>query len=216
MAPLTVPSTPHPRAMTQALRGEQALRSWYMAAFQLPYLPEALLGARFRNALRGSGLPEEDLERYAARLASPQALAGPINWYRAVPLSRIRARRVTVPTTYVWGSGDFALGRRAAELTADYVRGPYEFVELDAGHWLAGDPGHRQPDPGQVLTGRAGGPLCDRGERAGSGQDRGDRGGEDPGQPVADPARVARVGHRRQQAQRLAGAVRVSNSGGDR
>ncbi|HET7397425.1 MAG TPA: alpha/beta fold hydrolase, partial [Intrasporangium sp.] len=106
---LTALSTPHPRAMTQALRGEQALRSWYMAAFQLPFLPEALLGARFRKALSGSGLPDEDLERYAARLASRAALAGPINWYRAIPLSRIRARRVTVPTTYVWGSGDFAL-----------------------------------------------------------------------------------------------------------
>jgi hypothetical protein len=29
-----------------------------------------------------------------------------------------------------------ALGRHAAELTRDHVTGPYEFVELDATHWL--------------------------------------------------------------------------------
>jgi len=44
--------------------------------------------------------------------------------------------RITVPTTYIWGRNDFALARAAAELTADYVAGPYEMVELNAGHWL--------------------------------------------------------------------------------
>ena len=61
----------------------------------------------------------------------------------AAPNGRaIRATRagtagpVDVPTTYAWGTRDLALGRRAAELTAEHVRGPYRFVELDAGHWL--------------------------------------------------------------------------------
>jgi pimeloyl-ACP methyl ester carboxylesterase len=44
--------------------------------------------------------------------------------------------RITVPTSYVWGRHDLALSRRAVELTADYVVGPYEVVELEAGHWL--------------------------------------------------------------------------------
>ena len=43
---------------------------------------------------------------------------------------------MTVPTTYVWGAHDPALGRAAAEATADHVPGDYLFVELDAGHWL--------------------------------------------------------------------------------
>jgi pimeloyl-ACP methyl ester carboxylesterase len=46
------------------------------------------------------------------------------------------SRRITTPTTYVWGRHDFALGRAAAEKTADFVDGPYRFLELDAGHWL--------------------------------------------------------------------------------
>jgi pimeloyl-ACP methyl ester carboxylesterase len=43
---------------------------------------------------------------------------------------------IKVPTTYIWGRHDLALARAAAELTADYVVGPYDVVELDAGHWL--------------------------------------------------------------------------------
>lgn len=134
---LTVLSTPHPGALKRAFRTlDQARRSWYMAAFQIPFLPERFLAPGFRSMLRGSGLPREDVERYAARFGSADALSGPIGWYRGVPLSRMRSHRVPVPTTYVWGSKDFALGRHAAELTAEHVTGPYAFVELDAGHWL--------------------------------------------------------------------------------
>lgn len=137
VASLTVLSTPHLGAFKRALRTlDQARRSWYMAAFQLPVVPEWLLARRFHGLLRDSGLPAEDVARYAARLASAKALAGPIGWYRGIPLTRLPAHRVTVPTTYVWGSKDFALGRHAALLTAEHVTGPYELVELSAGHWL--------------------------------------------------------------------------------
>jgi pimeloyl-ACP methyl ester carboxylesterase len=43
---------------------------------------------------------------------------------------------IAVPTTYVWGRHDPALGREAAEASADWVAADYEFVDLDAGHWL--------------------------------------------------------------------------------
>jgi hypothetical protein len=52
-----------------------------------------------------------------------------------------------VPTTYIWGRHDVALARAAAELTANYVAGPYEVVELDAGHWL------RETEPDAVTDG---------------------------------------------------------------
>ena len=29
-----------------------------------------------------------------------------------------------------------ALGRTGAELTGNYMKGPYRFIELNAGHWL--------------------------------------------------------------------------------
>lgn len=137
VASLTVLSTPHPAALARAFRTlGQLRRSWYMALFQLPVLPERAFSAGFRSLMVKSGLPIEDAERYAARRATPAGLRGPINWYRARQSSNVRAHRVTVPTTYVWGSRDAALGRHAAELTREHVTGPYEFVELNASHWL--------------------------------------------------------------------------------
>jgi len=52
---LTSVSTPHPRALARAvLTSGQALRSWYMGAFQLPLLPEWILLAA---VVRCCGVP---------------------------------------------------------------------------------------------------------------------------------------------------------------
>jgi len=138
IASLTVLSTPHPAAMSRAWRSgtEQKRKSWYMAAFQVPWVPERFLAATFHSVMARSGLPTADRRRYAARLAHPDALTGPLNWYRAARHSGVGAHPVEVPTTYVWGSRDPFLGRTAAELTREHVTGDYELVELDAGHWL--------------------------------------------------------------------------------
>lgn len=142
---LTVLSTPHPGAMRAAWRhGEQALRSWYMLAFQVPVLPEALLGPGLRRfGLRGHGLPPEHERAYVDRLGQPGALTAALNWYRALatrPAPGVPAAdplaHVTRPTTYLWGRRDAYLGRRAAEATEEYVDAPYRFIELDADHWL--------------------------------------------------------------------------------
>jgi pimeloyl-ACP methyl ester carboxylesterase len=135
---LTVLSTPHPAAFVQSLfTSKQGLLSWYMALFQLPTLPEALARRTLAKSLLDNGLPAVFADRYAEAMAAPGALTGALNWYRGIPLSmRQPLGPIKVPTSYVWGRHDFALSRRAVELTADYVVGPYEVVELDAGHWL--------------------------------------------------------------------------------
>jgi pimeloyl-ACP methyl ester carboxylesterase len=39
---------------------------------------------------------------------------------------------------YVWSTGDPALGREAAEATAQFVEGPYRFEVLEGvGHWIS-------------------------------------------------------------------------------
>jgi pimeloyl-ACP methyl ester carboxylesterase len=163
---LTVLSTPHHRALAWAFRhGDQARRSWYMAAFQVPAVPEAVLRRTLPHVLRRSGLPEPDAERYAARFRQPGAARAQLAWYRALrnPLrgngstdrgSNGKPRRVTVPTTYVWGRHDPVLGRAAAERTGRYVVSDYQFVELDAGHWL---PETRPDDVATAVLSRAGG-----------------------------------------------------------
>ena len=83
-------------------------------------------------------LTQEDIDTYAAAFRR-SGFRGGLNWYRGMWMPDWRAPReriVTVPTTYLWGKGDQALGRRAAELTGRYVRAKYRFVELNENHWL--------------------------------------------------------------------------------
>ena len=168
VATLTAVSTPHPAALRRAWRGgaDQRRRSWYIAAMQVPRLPERALAARFPSVLTRSGLPHEDALRYAARLARRQALAGPVNWYRAARSSRVAAHRVRVPTTYVWGRTDPFLGRKAAELTREHVSADYDFVELDAGHWL---PETRDEDVARAIVQRVSRAAHDAGNTPGPG-----------------------------------------------
>jgi pimeloyl-ACP methyl ester carboxylesterase len=138
---LTVLSTPHTAAMLEAMRNStQGLRSSYMAFFRLPRVPEMVLNfAGLRSAglgLRITGLPADSWHRDREQLRRVGGLHGPLNWYRGALNRRMKVRRVSVPTMYIWGKHDFALGRRAAELTAKYVTGPYRFEEINAGHWI--------------------------------------------------------------------------------
>jgi pimeloyl-ACP methyl ester carboxylesterase len=137
---VTVLSTPHPRAMARSLASSaQALRSAYIALFQAPALPEALLRARLDAVLRASGLPDPFAADYARFHSAPGALTAALDWYRGSWLpDRRRAsdHETSTPTTYVWGDGDQALGRRAAELSAHYGGPGYRFVEVSGNHWL--------------------------------------------------------------------------------
>jgi pimeloyl-ACP methyl ester carboxylesterase len=136
---LTAVSTPHSAAMLEALRtSTQSLRSIYMGFFRVPRVPEAIMQAgnfvQLGIGLRMFGLPRESWHRDRAQLQRV-GMRGPLNWYRGAT-KRLRPRRVSVPTLYIWGRRDPFLGRRAAELTANYVTGDYRFEELNAGHWI--------------------------------------------------------------------------------
>jgi pimeloyl-ACP methyl ester carboxylesterase len=156
VASLAALSVPHPQAFTRALiSSNQAARSRYMAAWQLPWLPERTLGRRDGQALRDTlvrtGLDPASADRYAARARDPAVLRGPLNWYRAMPFSlREPAGPIRVPTMFAWGNRDRFVSRAAAELCGRYVTGPYRFTELDgASHWLP------EQASDQVATARA-------------------------------------------------------------
>ncbi len=135
---LTVLSTPHPAALTASLvRSSQAAKSWYMGFFQLPRVPELVLPRRLAAGLRDSGLPAAAANRYSSAMTDRGALTGALNWYRAMPWNYGKpVPAVTVPTTYLWGEHDFALGRYAAVATEQHVTGDYRFVAVPDGHWL--------------------------------------------------------------------------------
>jgi pimeloyl-ACP methyl ester carboxylesterase len=144
---LTAVSVGHPLAFLRAvLTSEQARRSYYIAVFQIPLLPER---TRSRSSfaernLKRIGMPDKDIEKFKRDMVGDGALRGGINWYRSMPLITPKdLGRASVPTTLVWSDDDAALGRKMAELTAKYVTGPYELVELAGSHWLL----EEQPGP---------------------------------------------------------------------
>lgn len=140
---MTSLAMPHPRAFLRSLlTSTQLAHSWYMAFYQLPVLPEMSFrrpGVRLlTRTLVRSGLHKVSIREYLKVLGEPGAAKCAINWYRAVPFtSPSRLGGSPVPTLYVYGDKDFALSRRAADLTARYVTGPYRYEILEgASHWL--------------------------------------------------------------------------------
>lgn len=135
-------TTPHPRAfLGSMLRSGQLLHSWYMLFYQLPWLPEQGYTPRMEKTLRRTlaktGLPEDAIDRYVTPLTEPEAARAAINWYRGLPLSKPLHGKVTVPTLYVYATGDAFLGRKAADLTGDHIDAPYRYEVLDGmSHWL--------------------------------------------------------------------------------
>ncbi len=142
----TALSVPHMAAFGGAIRNdpEQQQKSGYVTFFQQPGAAETLFAANDYAALKGiwkKSAPEE-VQEYLSIFTQPGALTAALNWYRG---SRgldpedphVTFGPVVTPTLLIWGNQDVAIGRTAITAAADYMKGPYHFVELDAGHWLA-------------------------------------------------------------------------------
>ena len=133
---LVVMNLPHPICFAEALKHwPQRRRSWYMAFFQLPWLPERMMlangAAAIRRAFRGmavdkSRFPDDVLAVYARAAQRPGAMTAMINWYRAAARHRDRMKlanggKVDVPTLIVWGEADTALGLETLDGTERFV-----------------------------------------------------------------------------------------------
>jgi pimeloyl-ACP methyl ester carboxylesterase len=151
---LVLLNAPHPVRFLKGLRSPRQLRrSWYILAFQLPWLPERLVAARDFQALRWifrhqptrpGAFTAQDIDRYVAAAAQPGALRAAINYYRAAfranPLAQAHGlRRVDIPTLIIWGDQDRSLGRELAEPDRAWV--PDVRVEriAEASHWVQAD-----------------------------------------------------------------------------
>lgn len=145
---LVVMDGPHPATWTrQALKHPtQALRSTYVGFFQLPWVPEAVLGsfgfaglkAMMRGTARAGTFEPGALERYARAWSRPGALTAMLHYYRALrerPTGGTPAR-ITPPTLILWGSEDSALERHLAEAGLALCEEGRLVVLEGASHWL--------------------------------------------------------------------------------
>jgi pimeloyl-ACP methyl ester carboxylesterase len=149
---LGILNVPHPAVMYNFLRRgdpEQLRNSWYIFAFQIPWLPEYLLRRndwrRTVLALRGSGkvhtFTNDDIAKYKKAWSQPGAITAMLNWYRAgryMP-GLLKKTRVKVPTLMIWGMEDKALSHRMARPSMDHCEnGKLVFFE-DTIHWVQHD-----------------------------------------------------------------------------
>ena len=155
---LVVMDAPHPDVWThEALtHPTQALRSSYVAFYQLPWVPEATLGAFDYAGLRAlvQATARTDtfepgaLDRYAEAWAHPGSLTAMLNYYRAL---RQRERsdppaRVRPPTLVLWGEHDRYLERHVAEAGAALCDDGRLVIVDGATHWLHLDERRRVTD----------------------------------------------------------------------
>lgn len=148
---LVIMNAPHPACFYRRARTLRQLRkSWYIAFFQLPYLPELLLSRRHcelvaraftRMAVDKSRFPDEVLDVFRNNACEPGALTAMLNYYRAARRSaRIHRQRgfprIDVPTLMIWGERDTALGKELTYGTDQYVRDLAVRYLPDVSHWV--------------------------------------------------------------------------------
>ena len=152
---LVIMNDPHPLCFRAALlHWRQIRKSWYVAFFQLPWLPERMLtaqgGAVVRRMFAGVTLPPDVLAVYTRQVTEPGAATAMLNWYRAIRLSSSRtlnlAQVIDVPTLVVWGERDVALDPICLNGTERYVRDLTVKRLSDVSHWV-------QQDAPQVVNG---------------------------------------------------------------
>jgi pimeloyl-ACP methyl ester carboxylesterase len=152
---LVILNVPHPivSASTIGKNWEQTRKSWYIFAFQIPRLPEALISANnwkgmvrsLNNAMKPGTFTDEDLEKYREAWSQPGAFTAMVNWYRAAGRLRPKLppqRRIIMPTRIIWGAQDIALIREGAQMSMEFVdHGDLIYIE-EAGHFVQ----HEAPD----------------------------------------------------------------------
>jgi pimeloyl-ACP methyl ester carboxylesterase len=157
---LAILNAPHPRRFLEEIRHpRQAARSWYMAYFQLPIVPERLARARefwmlragFERDARPGAFSAQDLARYIEAWSQPGALTSAINYYRALsrqtPMAAgHRIRPIEAPTRVIWGTRDRYLRVNLAEPHRSDVPNLERVVKLDTSHWIQHDEPERIVD----------------------------------------------------------------------
>jgi pimeloyl-ACP methyl ester carboxylesterase len=150
---LGILNVPHPRIYRRTVRTSpsQFLRSLYVLFFQLPVLPEWLLG---RNDGKGLALllrwsshrdtfSADDLAAYRRAWRRPGRTRGMLHWYRAAVRRGARGEQsdgeIEVPTLVLWGAQDAALSQQMAAPSAALCTDGRLVVLDDATHWVQHD-----------------------------------------------------------------------------
>jgi epoxide hydrolase 4 len=154
---LAVCNVPHPAIMARAMRTNlrQLRRSWYIFAFQVPWLPQRAiafldyqwLARHLINDCRPGTFTRDDIRAYLAAWRR-QGLDGGINWYRALIRRPVRLPKplptIHIPTVMIWGEEDQFLGKELTRGTERCVSNLETHHLPHMSHWV------QQEDPDSV------------------------------------------------------------------
>jgi pimeloyl-ACP methyl ester carboxylesterase len=139
-------SVPHLQAFGKAMvvDSEQGKMSQYIKNFQLPYLPEMQIRKNDFSILKRLWKHSEpnEVDDYLEIFRNPKQLTASINYYRSnYKLLKNAAKDrilgdIHVPTLFIWGTKDVAIGAYSVGESHRYMKNDYEFIALDSGHWL--------------------------------------------------------------------------------
>jgi pimeloyl-ACP methyl ester carboxylesterase len=152
---MVIMNVPHPGVFFDLIRTdrEQRRKSWYVAFFQTPWLPEWLLTANdargVRRAFYDMAVDKTNfgpavLDAYAANARLPGAMTAMVNYYRANfgvtgPMARFArgvVRPIDTPTLLIWGEADAALSVRGTEGYEGLVRDLTVRRLPNVSHWV--------------------------------------------------------------------------------
>ncbi len=139
-------SVPHLQAFGRAIviDKEQSTMSQYIKKFQLPYLPEMQIRKNnfklFRKLWKNSD--SNEIDDYLTIFRNRRQLTASLNYYRSnykllkkAAIGQILGD-IHVPTLFIWGNKDIAIGSYSVNDSHQFMKNEYEFIELDSGHWL--------------------------------------------------------------------------------
>ena len=135
LARLVIMNVPHPMVGQREIKHwRQFKKSWYIFFFQIPWLPEKLLGRKngraigqlvARSSCDQSNFGPEVQKIYSTAAARPGALTAMLNYYRALVRRSdsvdLGDGRIDTPTLMIWGEEDVALNIRCTEGTEEWV-----------------------------------------------------------------------------------------------
>lgn len=147
---LIVLNIPHPAKFAEGLKTpEQLQKSWYILAFQLPWLPEFIFQLNdyqaIKEAFTGMAIDKTafspaDLKAYRDAAAKPGALTAMINYYRGIFGSLFNQPQgweiLDIPTLTIWGESDTALGKELTYGTEAYVSDWQIKYIPNCSHWV--------------------------------------------------------------------------------
>lgn len=152
---LAILNVPHPAVFMRTIRTNprQMRRSWYMAFFQLPRLPEwrfssnnfALGTGSLVSSSRPGTFTADDLDQYRKAWSTPGTVTAMLNWYRAFFRAKPvlpRDLQVHVPTRILWGQRDMFLLPEMAQESVAFCDSAELTYFPEATHWLQ----HEEPD----------------------------------------------------------------------